>query len=213
LSCGKTKLKEGMMLCVPSHGPGKVIAIEKKEILGEKCIFCKIEFSSEDMSIFVPLNKMKEMGIRTIISSNDAKKILANVLNKHARGSKGIWAKRMQEYEVKLYSGNAIFIAEIVRDLFAGMKDPSKSYGERAIYEKAFGRLALEFSLALNVTIEEANRMIIDVLEANYASSRKSEVAVNPLVDNDTDDFADEDVDQDDDMEEEEENSSKKKIA
>ena len=189
----KVKIKEGMMLYYPSYGPGKITAIEEKECLGEKILFCQLDFEKDDLKISIPVNKMDDMGIRTIISKENAKKILDNVLNKHAKSAKGIWTKRIQEYETKLNSGNSIFIAEVVRDLVAGMKDPNKSYGERVIYEKAFNMLVSEFAIALNCTMEETNKQILDVLNANYKKSN-IEIAIDKQDDMDGD-FDDDDID------------------
>jgi len=167
LNGGKAKLKEGIMLYCPSHGPGRVVSIEQKEVLGEKLVFCQMEFSRDGIKLYVPMDRMKDMGIRVIMSHDFAKKILDTVLNKPAKSAKGVWTKRIQEYEMKLYSGSAIFIAEVVRDLFAGMKDPNKSYGERLLFDKAFGYLVQEMSIALHSSIEETNKTVLDILNSN----------------------------------------------
>ncbi len=195
LSDSKTELREGMMLYCPSHGPARVASIAKKECLGEKFTFCDLEFAGNNMKISIPLEKMKDMGIRTIISKDGARKILNTVLNKPAKSAKSVWTKRIQEYEAKLFSGSAIFIAEVVRDLFAGMKDVNKSYGERVLFDKALDRLVSEFSIALGVTIEEANKTIIDVLNSNYKVSHEAKISVES---NESDgDFDDDLVDDD----------------
>lgn len=216
LGNSKVKLQEGMMLYNASHGPGKVVSVETKEYFGEKITFCKMKFEKDDMEVSVPVSKMSELGIRTIISKESAKKILDTVLNRPAKGAKGIWTKRIVECETKLYTGSTILIAEVVRDLFAGMKEPNKSYGERVLFDKAFDRLVLEFSIAMGITIEEANKNILDVLNAQYNSTHKSSVEVqeNSM---DSDDFDDDDindiVDEDDDSDEEDTPKKKKKTA
>lgn len=213
LSGGKTKIKEGMMLYCPSHGPGKVSSIEKKTILGEQLTFCQLEFKKDSIKLSIPANKMKELGVRTIITRESAEKILESVLNKPAKCAKGIWTKRMQEYEMKLNSGSAIFIAEVVRDLFAGMNDPNKSYGERVLFDNAFECLVQEIAIALECTIEEANKKISDILHANVKASR-SNLAIESAEKMDAD-FSDGDFD-DNDIEREsveEEEDEKQKIA
>jgi CarD family transcriptional regulator len=215
LGNSKVKLQEGMMLYCASHGPGKVVKIESKEYFGEKITFCEMKFEKDDMKILTPISKMNEMGIRTIISKESAKKILDTVLNRPAKCSKGIWTKRIVECETKLYSGSATLIAEVVRDLFAGMKDPNKSYGERVLFDKAFDRLVLEFSIAMGITIEEANKEILDVLNAQYNSSHKNDVVKDKEMD--ADDFTDDDIediaDEDDSDDEDEKPKKKTKTA
>ena len=201
LSGSKTKISEGSVLYVPTHGPAEVIEISEKEILGEKMVFITMRAKKDNMIISTPFDKMKNLGIRTIVSKEGAKKILNNVLNKPAKSAKGVWAKRIQEYEMKLCSGSIIFIAEVVRDLFAGMKDPNKSYGERVMYDKALESLVFEMSIALGVTLEEANKMIVDVLNANYKSSHTDIILdKDDIGDGDFDDEDIDDSDMEDDM-------------
>ena len=70
----KTSLKEGMNLYDPSHGVGQIMSIEKKTILGETAVFCKLYFSRDDMNMLMPVSQMVENGIREIISAEEAKK-------------------------------------------------------------------------------------------------------------------------------------------
>ena len=213
LNGSKIKLKEGMMLYSASHGPVKVISIEEKEFFGEKERFCEMKSELEDIKILVPISKMNEMGIRPIISKEMAKKIVDNVLNKQAKSAKGIWTKRIVECETKVYSGNTLLIAEVIRDLFGGMKDMNKSYAERILFDKAFDRFVLEYAIAMNIHQVDANKIIYDILNDNYIATHQSEVNVNKN-DDATDDFSDDDMDDeiDDDFtdEDEVEHSSKK---
>lgn len=209
LSDSKIKLHDGIMLFCPSHGLGRVVSVTKKECLGKKLTFCDIEFTEDNMKISIPLDKMKGAGIRTIISEDGANKILKTVLDKPAKSAKSIWTKRIQEYETKLYSGSAIFIAEIVRDLFAGMKDSNKSYGERLLFDKAFNRLVCEFSVALKITPEEASKQIINVLNRNYKASHDSKMTIDKNEEMDGD-FDDDDLDDEEEDDENERTSDKK---
>ena len=40
----------------------------------------------------------------------------------------------------KIYSGDVVFLAEVLRDLHRNVDDPNRSYSERVIYESAFQR-------------------------------------------------------------------------
>ena len=195
LNGSKVKLKEGMMLYSASHGPVKVVSIEEKEFFGEKEKFCEMKSELEDIKILVPISKMNEMGIRPIISQEVAKKIVDNVLSKQAKSAKGIWTKRIVECETKVYSGNTLLIAEVIRDLFGGMKDMNKSYAERILFDKAFDRFVLEYAIAMNIHQVDANKIIYDILNDNYIATHQSEVNVNKN-DDAGDDFSDDDIDE-----------------
>ena len=196
LNGSKVKLKEGMMLYSASHGPVKVVSIEEKEFFGEKEKFCEMKSELEDIKILVPISKMNEMGIRPIISQEMAKKIVDNVLSKQAKSAKGIWTKRIVECETKVYSGNTLLIAEVIRDLFGGMKDMNKSYAERILFDKAFDRFVLEYAIAMDIHQVDANKIVYDILNDNYLATHQSEVNVQKD-DDSGDDFSDDDIDGD----------------
>ena len=210
LNGSKIKLVKGVKLYCASHGVGEVMSIETKEYFGEKLTLCEMNFEKEDIKILIPVNKMSEMGIRTIISKDMALKIKDSVLNEKAKKSNGIWTKRIVECETKVYSGSPLLIAEAIRDLFAGMKDMNKSYGERVLFEKAFDRFASEYSLALNITFEEAYKTIYDVLNSNYIMTHKENKDIEEKDTNEEDDFSDDDIEVEEDEEKEVETKRQK---
>ena len=55
-----------------------------------------------------------------------------------------MWSRRAQEYETKIFSGDPIKIAEVVRDLFRKNSQADQSYSERQMFHIAIERLARE---------------------------------------------------------------------
>ena len=55
-----------------------------------------------------------------------------------------MWSRRAQEYDSKIYSGDPIKIAEVIRDLFRKNSQPEQSYSERQMFQIALERLARE---------------------------------------------------------------------
>ena len=55
-----------------------------------------------------------------------------------------MWSRRAQEYESKIFSGEPIKIAEVVRDLFRKNSQSEQSYSERQMFQVAIERLARE---------------------------------------------------------------------
>ncbi|MEN9782122.1 MAG: hypothetical protein RL208_272 [Pseudomonadota bacterium] len=193
----KIKLQEGLHLVDPSHGIGIVQSVESQEVFGEEVVLCSILFLNENLKLLIPVNKMKDMGIRTLSSKDIVQKIVSNVLSKSAKCNRGVWTKRIVEYETKFFSGSVVLIAEVVRDLFQSTYDSTRSYGERMLFEKAMYRLCNEFSLVLGVPYEEAYRTVYDALMIS-APVIKDET-VEELDDVDGGDFDDDDEDADDD--------------
>jgi CarD family transcriptional regulator len=57
-----------------------------------------------------------------------------------------MWARRAQEYQAKINSGDPRIIAEVVRDLNGNAISGTQSFSERAVYETAVDRLAGEIA-------------------------------------------------------------------
>lgn len=127
----------------PTHGVGKIIAVESQEIAGTRLELFVISFEQEKMILRVPFGKAKAVGMR-ILSSRDTVRNALKTLRGRARVKRTMWSRRAQEYEAKINSGNLMLIAEVVRDLYRAEGQPEQSYSERQIYEAALERLARE---------------------------------------------------------------------
>ena len=127
----------------PTHGVGKIIAVEAQEIAGTRLELFVISFEQEKMILRVPFGKAKAVGMR-ILSSRDTVRNALKTLRGRARVKRTMWSRRAQEYEAKINSGNLMLIAEVVRDLYRAEGQPEQSYSERQIYEAALERLARE---------------------------------------------------------------------
>ena len=135
--------EKGDFVVYPTHGVGRVIDIEAKEIAGHKLDLFVISFEQERMMLRVPVAKAKISGLRKLSS----RKIMENALvtlKGRSRVSRAMWNRRAQEYEAKINSGDLISIAEVVRDLHRAENQPEQSYSERQLYESALDRMARE---------------------------------------------------------------------
>ena len=127
----------------PSHGIGQILEIEKKEIAGQMLTMYVIEFEKEKMTLRVPIEKTKEIGVRKVSTKNQLKDIF-EILTGKAKIRRTMWSRRAQEYEAKINSGDIKLLTEVVRDLFRSDSQPEQSYSERQLYEAARERLSRE---------------------------------------------------------------------
>lgn len=135
--------KVGDHVVYPTHGVGKIVAVEAQEIAGTRLELFVISFEQEKMTLRVPLGKAKAVGMR-ILSSRDTVRAALKTLQGRARIKRTMWSRRAQEYEAKINSGDLMLIAEVVRDLHRAEGQPEQSYSERQIYESALDRMARE---------------------------------------------------------------------
>jgi CarD family transcriptional regulator len=132
----------------PGYGVGKVTAIETKEILGNKQTFYSILILETGMKIMVPKDNVETVGLRPIISKDEANKVIEILKVKEVKIDNQTWNRRYREYMEKIKTGSVYEIAEVLRDLFLLKADKELSFGERKMLDNARGLLLKELSLA-----------------------------------------------------------------
>ena len=137
------ELKIGEIVVYPKHGVGEVMKIESMEISSIKNKYYVIKMEQAKLMIRVPLDKKDYVGLRKVSS----KKVINEVfiaLKLKPKIRRIMWSRRAQEYDTKIYSGDPIKIAEVIRDLYRKNSQPEQSYSERQMFQMALERLARE---------------------------------------------------------------------
>jgi CarD family transcriptional regulator len=155
----------GDYVVYPTHGVGKVLAVEVQEIAGHTLEVIVIHFEKDRMTLRVPVAKAEQAGLRKLSSRKVMDSALAT-LKGRARVKRTMWSRRAQEYEAKINSGDPVSIAEVVRDLHRNSDQPDQSYSERQIYQAALDRLAREFAAVERIDEVLAAEKLSAVLEA-----------------------------------------------
>jgi len=137
--------------------------VETEEIAGMELELYVIDFDKEKMRLRVPTNKCEQIGMRKL-SGKDILDEVMNVLRGKPKVRRAMWSRRAQEYEAKINSGDIVFVAEVVRDLYRPDDQPEQSYSERQLFEAALDRLAREVSAVKKVSETQATEEIREVL-------------------------------------------------
>ena len=155
LLSSKKTFKPGDKVIYPSHGMGYISALESHEIAGEKLSVYVIYFEQARMKLRLPITKAKSSGLRGLSSSKQMEEALRTLKTK-GKVRRTMWARRAQEYELKINSGNPSAIAEVLRDLHRNATQPDQSYSERQIYQDAMARFSRELCAVEVLTEEKA---------------------------------------------------------
>ena len=158
----------------PSHGIGQILEIEKKEIAGQMLTMYVIEFEKEKMTLRVPIEKTKDIGVRKVSTKNQLKDIF-EILTGKAKIRRTMWSRRAQEYEAKINSGDIKLLTEVVRDLFRSDSQPEQSYSERQLYEAARERLSREVAVIEKTDEQKAIEKMETIL--NNSNGRNEELS------------------------------------
>ena len=165
IATDKMPFSEGDLVVYPTHGVGKITAIEEQEIAGHTLNVFVVLFDKDRMTLRVPLAKAKNSGLRKLSSRKEMDAALAK-LRGRSRAKRTMWSRRAQEYHAKIASGDPASIAEVVRDLFRNVGQPEQSYSERQIYQAALDRLVREFAAVERIDEMTAVQRVEQLLTA-----------------------------------------------
>lgn len=198
---GKVVFKVGDYAVYPSHGIGKIIGIEKTQVLGQDFSCYLMYFEKEKLTIKIPMNSAEKIGLRHLISKAQMDEVFV-ILRSGVKKLKGMWSRRAQEYETKINSGDIMLLAEVLRDLTRDIEDGERSYSERIIYETAIYRLASEYSVIYGSDFEEAKEKV--TLTAKDKLNSEGRIVQKDGFDDFDADVVKSDLDEDEDEEENE---------
>lgn len=144
----------GDLAVYPGYGVGKIVDIEKKEIMGSEIEFLAIELIDNGSKLFVPKTAAKTKGLRHIINKSEVGTILDVLQSERTPREKRLdtqtWNRRHREYMERIKTGSLTDIASVMRDLFLLQSEKELSTGEKNMLDMARGLLVKEISIATN---------------------------------------------------------------
>ena len=157
------EFKTGETVVYPKHGVGEIVKIESMEIANIRTIFFVVKMEQSKLTIRVPLDKQEEVGLRKISSKKIITEVF-DVLKLKPKIRRIMWSRRAQEYDTKIFSGDPINIAEVVRDLFRKNTQAEQSYSERQMFQVAIERLAREVAAVEKTDYFQSTEKIESIL-------------------------------------------------
>ena len=181
----KTAFQVDQKIVYPSQGVGKIVEIKERKFKDEMILYYVIYLEVSDMTVLVPVSRCEELGIRAIVSPEEAQKAL-DMIGEEFEPVTTDWKLRYQMNMELLKKGSVQDIASIVRCLYHRSKIKELPILERKLYDSAKKLLEDEISFALSKSAKEVEALIHANLEP-LGLSRD-----NKLPQSDDDDFDDE---------------------
>jgi len=188
-----TEFSVNQKIVYPSQGVGKITEIFEKDFRGEMILYYKIYLDVSDMYAMVPVEKAGQLGIRSIVTAEEAQKAL-DMIGEEFDPPTSDWKARYQMNLELLKKGTIEDIASIVRCLYHRSKVKELPILERKLYDNAKKLLEDEIADAMGISTTEVEAMLHSKLEP---LGIKAEKKVSPFddEDEDEDEFADDLVD------------------
>ncbi|MCI5607532.1 MAG: CarD family transcriptional regulator [Treponema sp.] len=189
----------------PSQGVGKIIEIFEKNFKDTVTTYYKIYIEALDMVVMVPVANAENLGIRQIVSAEEAQAAL-NLLSEECEPITSDWKMRYQMNLDLLKKGTVKDIATIVRSLYNRSKVKELPILERKLYDSAKKLLIDEISYALGKSEKEIENEIHTKLEPFGAVQKVKHII--ELDDEDDDEDLMDDVNKSDDGDSEDSDDS-----
>lgn len=146
------KLEVGDKVVHPSHGLGEISAIEHREIGGAKGEFFIIRILDNGMRVMVPRTSAQAAGLRPVMSSKEADKVLETMKAREVAVDLQPWSRRFRAYTEMIKSGQPNEVAKVLRDMYRLKFDKELSFGERRLLDQAKSLLLKELAAAKGMT-------------------------------------------------------------
>ncbi len=159
----------------PSQGVGVVKEIFTKNFKGVDIPYYKIYIESSDMIVMIPVDKAEGLGIRPIVSAEEAQKAL-DLLSDDFEPITSDWKLRYQMNLDLLKKGTISDIAAIVRCLYNRSKIKELPILERKLYDNAKKLLEDEVSIAMDKPLKEVESTIHTKLEPPGAAIKVKKI-------------------------------------
>ena len=122
--------RKGDTVVHPEHGAAVIEELCEREFFGEKRKYLKLRVSYGDLTLMVPIDSTEEVGLRSVVSKTEVKKVL-NVLKEDESKMAANWSRRFKNNIEKLRSGDIYQVAEVVRNLSIRERERGLSAGEK----------------------------------------------------------------------------------
>ncbi|MBP3450189.1 MAG: CarD family transcriptional regulator [Spirochaetaceae bacterium] len=203
MSDKNTTYKVNQKIVYPSQGVGTIQEIKEKKFKDQMILYYVIYLDVSDMTVMIPVEKSDELGIRAIVSKEEALNAI-EMIGQEFEPITSDWKLRYQMNLELLKKGSINDIASIVRCLYHRSKVKELPILERKLYDSAKKLLEDEISYSLEKTSKEVEAMIHAKLEPLGLLHAKQQSSINKdfLDSDDDEDFLDADDNPEDDDEE-----------
>ena len=147
----------------PMHGAGVIDSIVQRKVAGKLEDYYLLKLSVGSMTVMIPTGNTQEIGVRPIVSSEEAKDLIRALENIEVDMTQN-WNRRYRENMVRLKSGDLLEVARVVKGLLIREGQRGLSNGERKMLRTAKQILISELVLAQSLPYKTVEDNIDTVL-------------------------------------------------
>jgi CarD family transcriptional regulator len=149
----------GQKVVYPTHGVGRIEAIEQKEVSGSLQSYYILRILGNDMTIMVPTGNAERVGLRRLIGPKEVRKVM-EILRKKDVEICPNWNRRFKDNLERIKTGSLYEVATVLRKLVLLQKERNLSFGEKKMLETVRQLLVSEISHAAGIEEGDARTMV-----------------------------------------------------
>jgi len=156
----------GDRIAHPLHGAGVIDGIEERRINGVTREYYQLRFPTggrEVMELMIPVDHCDEIGIRPIITPEEADDLLRELADVEIDMTQN-WNRRYRENMLRIKSGNLLEVARVIKGLMSRDAEKGLSTGERKMLRSAKQILISEIVLAKGCDYGDVEEQINQVM-------------------------------------------------
>jgi CarD family transcriptional regulator len=158
----------------PAHGAGEIIATEEQESTDESSQYCVIFFPDRKLKIRIPLSRIEDVGLRSVMSLSTYRQIL-EVLAEAPELLPQDFKERREMLQAIVSSGSPIKVAAVIRDLNWRSHNKPLNRSDAEMLSEARHRLVQEMALATGKEIPDINAVVDRALQVSVEAGEQAE--------------------------------------
>lgn len=147
----------------PMHGAGVVDEIVTRKVNNVLRDYYSLRLPVGGMLVLIPTDHCQEIGVRPVLTPEAFEEILNQIADLEVKLETN-WNHRYQENMSRLKSGDLLEVAKVVKSLLLRDTRRGLSTGERKMLHSARQILISELSLSRDISYEEAEGRINQIL-------------------------------------------------
>ena len=154
----------------PHHGPGRIVLVERKELMDGTKRYYVIDIPGQGLIVQVPVRRAKEVGMRPAMPRSRLLKVWTT-LRGRPRRLPADYKVRQEEIWARLKTGRAMQLAGVVRDLAWHRELAHLTRKDTEYLKLGRGLLAAEMALVSEDDVSDIRDQIDSVVTAAVANT------------------------------------------
>ena len=148
----------------PMYGAGTIKNITEIEVIGNKGLYYVLDFIMGNMVIEVPVDNADMIGIRAVISQEEAKNVIERFCTYEICIDSN-WNKRQRDNSKKMKSGDIYIVLEVLKELMYRERNNGLSTSERKTMATARQIVVSEIVMSGYADLESVEEIMGDSID------------------------------------------------